>query len=214
VVKHRQLEHPVEQGGYLDWTSCSFRALVWSADLFLPSLARCRACLGDRAVSVAATTGETNMNPAIAAIQDYSLARVRERFNCKERDAVENGGSDGIIILGRRDLVRTGAAAAFSGKPRQDEHSDLALAIWPRWQIALRRLDDLNEDQRTIGIEERELGALTDLLLNSDVRTMAGLIVKLQALLQLAPSKCGDANDYPWPEIRTIIGSCRINPSL
>jgi hypothetical protein len=43
------------------------------------------------------------------------------------------------------------------------------------------------------------------MLINSDARTVADLIIKLTALLALAPIRCGDANDYPWPEIRRVI---------
>ncbi len=85
--------------------------------------------------------------------------------------------------------------------------SDPLTFLWPRWLAARQRLDHLTEAQYELGAEERELFALTDLLLSTPTDTIDGVLTKLRALLELAPIMCGDALDFPWPHIRTVIDS-------
>jgi hypothetical protein len=46
-----------------------------------------------------------------------------------------------------------------------------------------------------------------ELLFAAPTPDVAGVVITLRALLELAPHQCGDDEEFPWPEIRAVINA-------
>jgi hypothetical protein len=81
---------------------------------------------------------------------------------------------------------------------------DPVIALWPKWREALRNFHGLTEEEYNIGLEERVLIAINAQLIATSPSSIAGVLIKLHSILELAPVERG-MDDFPIPTIRVII---------
>ena len=79
-------------------------------------------------------------------------------------------------------------------------------ALWDRWRL-LRAAMDVpagDGDDTHIGIEA-ELYLVVAEVIDALATDLPAIMIKLSVLLGMAPIECGQDEEFPWPQIRSVL---------
>ena len=108
--------------------------------------------------------------------------------------------------LTRRAFTFGVPVAALATPPGDATASATIDALWDRWQ-ALRAAMDAPAgagDDAHVGIEERLYRVAAEMI-DAPASDQRAVIIKLSMLLGMAPIECGQDDEFPWPQIRSVI---------
>jgi hypothetical protein len=97
------------------------------------------------------------------------------------------------------------AVCAVAGVSGGAETATGFAVLLAEWQSLRRKLDSaltLEDEQEAI---ETALYDLTASLMAMPGANIWTVVAKLSILLSLAPIECGQTEEFPWPQIRTVI---------